>query len=137
VNNMNNKIVFTNGCFDILHVGHIMLLKECKSLGKVIVGLNSDLSVQKLKGLSRPINNQTDRKLILESIKYVDKVIIFDEETPENLIKSIKPNILVKGDDWKTVIGGDYVKSYGGKVILIPHVRIISTTNIVNKCKGI
>jgi len=94
-------VVFTNGCFDILHRGHLDLLKFCKSLGSnVIVGLNSDESVKRLKGEKRPINNQEDRKYFLESLKFVDKVIVFEEETPYNLIKRIKPDIVVKGGDY-------------------------------------
>ena len=102
--------VFTNGCFDILHRGHIELLKYCKSIGdKVIVGLNSDESVKRLKGPQRPINQQEDRKFILLSLKYVDDVIIFDEETPYNLIKQLEPDIIVKGGDYSVdnVIGAD------------------------------
>lgn len=117
--------VFTNGCFDILHTGHIKLLKFCKTLApnaEVIVGLNSDTSVKNLKGPTRPINKQQDRKLMLESIKYVDEVLIFCELDPYNLIKSVKPDIIVKGGDYKEseVIGNDlaevrifdYVKGY-------------------------
>lgn len=101
--------IFTNGCFDIIHRGHIELLKYCKTLGYVIVGLNSDSSVKKLKGENRPINNQEDRKILLESLKYIDEVIIFDDETPYNLIKKIKPNVIVKGGDYNIneVIGND------------------------------
>tara|TARA_Y200000002_G_scaffold380440_1_gene391918 strand:- start:1336 stop:1725 length:390 start_codon:yes stop_codon:yes gene_type:complete len=105
-----NKIVFTNGCFDILHRGHVELLKHCKSIGdKVYVGLNSDDSVKKLKGPRRPYNAQMDRKLILESIRFVDEVCIFDEETPYELIKKIKPDIIVKGGDYapNDVVGSD------------------------------
>tara|TARA_Y100000310_G_scaffold299492_1_gene334379 strand:+ start:1002 stop:1415 length:414 start_codon:yes stop_codon:yes gene_type:complete len=104
------KIIFTNGCFDILHRGHASLLKFCKSLGdNVIVGLNSDDSVKRLKGTDRPINNQEDRKMLLESIRYVDEVIIFDEDTPYNLIKNIQPDIIVKGGDYSAneVVGKD------------------------------
>lgn len=106
---MNNNLVFTNGCFDILHRGHIELLRYCKSLGQVIVGLNSDDSVKRLKGESRPINNQEDRKLMLESCKFVDSVVIFDEDTPYNLIKKFNPDIIVKGGDYKKseVVGSD------------------------------
>ena len=97
-----DKIVFTNGCFDILHVGHIKLLEFCRELGDyVIVGLNSDRSVRKLKGISRPINTQEQRKQILESIKYVNEVIIFDDATPLGLIKQIRPDFVVKGADYK------------------------------------
>ena len=103
-------VVFTNGCFDILHRGHLELLKYCKGIGNtVIVGLNSDKSVKRLKGDKRPVNNQLDRKYFLESLKFVDKVIVFDEDTPYNLIKSLKPDLIVKGGDYKIeeVVGSD------------------------------
>lgn len=117
------KTIFTNGCFDIIHRGHIELLKYCKSLGgKVVVGLNSDESVRKLKSDSRPINNQEDRKFLLESLRYVDAVFVFYEDTPYNLIKEINPDVIVKGGDYKPedVVGKDisevrifkYVKGY-------------------------
>ena len=104
------SIIFTNGCFDILHRGHLELLKYASSLGdKLVVGLNSDKSVRCLKGLSRPIFTENDRKLMLESIRYVDSVIIFDEDTPYNLIKTVRPDIIVKGGDYKPhdVVGHD------------------------------
>ena len=103
------KVIFTNGCFDIIHRGHIELLKFCSLFGKVIVGLNSDESVKKIKGNNRPINRQEDRVMLLESLKFVDKVIVFDEDTPYNLIKSLKPDLIVKGGDYKKeeVIGQD------------------------------
>jgi D-beta-D-heptose 7-phosphate kinase/D-beta-D-heptose 1-phosphate adenosyltransferase len=104
------KIIFTNGCFDVLHRGHIELLKYCKELGDIVfVGLNSDKSVKRLKGLSRPYNTEEDRKFLLKSIKYVDVVQVFDEDTPYNLIKKIKPNVIVKGGDYKPeeVVGND------------------------------
>lgn len=130
--------VFTNGCFDILHVGHIELFKYCKDLsqgGRVIVGLNSDNSVKKLKGESRPINKEKYRKIILESIKYVDEVIIFNEETPETLLSKVKPDILVKGGDYtfKQIIG----KQYAGKVVIFPFVDGHSTTRLIEKTKNI
>jgi D-beta-D-heptose 7-phosphate kinase/D-beta-D-heptose 1-phosphate adenosyltransferase len=116
-------IVFTNGCFDIIHRGHLELLEHCFSLGsKVIVGLNSDDSVKRLKGNSRPINSEIDRKFHLESIKWVDEVCIFKEDTPYNLIQNLKPDIIVKGGDYSVedVVGNDiaavkifkYVKGY-------------------------
>jgi len=103
------KIIFTNGCFDILHRGHLELLQYCASLGSVIVGLNSDKSVQRLKGSDRPVNIQEDRKFLLESLRYVDEVKIFDEDTPYNLIKEKKPDIIVKGGDYRVqdVVGHD------------------------------
>lgn len=132
---MNNNIIFTNGCFDILHAGHVQLLKECKKLagdnGKVVVGLNSDSSVKKLKGESRPVNDQESRKLLLESLRFVDEVIIFEEETPELLIEKIRPDILVKGGDYSAdkVVGKQYAK----KVVIFPYVDGKSTTNAIEK----
>ena len=110
--NKNKTISFTNGCFDIIHRGHLKLLEYCKSLGNVVVGLNSDKSVKELKGKHRPINNESDRKYLLESLSFVDKVIIFNENTPYDLIKEIKPDIIVKGGDYtvKNVIGSDICK---------------------------
>ena len=106
---VNELIVFTNGCFDILHRGHFELLKFCNSFGQVTVGLNSDNSVKKLKGSGRPVNNFEDRKFALESCKYVAKVIGFDEETPYRLIQEIQPDLIVKGGDYniEDVVGGD------------------------------
>jgi D-beta-D-heptose 7-phosphate kinase/D-beta-D-heptose 1-phosphate adenosyltransferase len=103
------KVIFTNGCFDILHRGHLELLKYCKSLGRVIVGLNSDISVRILKGEDRPFNSQKDRQFLLESLKFVDEVRIFDEETPYTLIDALKPDIIVKGGDYEPadVVGND------------------------------
>jgi len=132
---MNNNVIFTNGCFDILHTGHVQLLKECKKLagdnGKVIVGLNSDASVKKLKGESRPVNDQESRKLLLESLRFVDEVIIFEEETPELLIEKIRPDILVKGGDYSAdkIVGKQYAK----KVVIFPYVDGKSTTNTIEK----
>lgn len=125
------KVVFTNGCFDILHRGHIEYLEQSKALGsKLIVGLNSDKSVKRLKGSSRPINPELDRKVALEALKCVDKVIIFDEDTPYNLIKSIKPDIITKGGDYKpeNVVGNDLAD-----VVILPFKNGYSTTNIVSK----
>lgn len=126
---MKYKIVFTNGCFDIIHKGHIELLKYCKSIGKkVIVGLNSDKSIKKLKGNDRPINNEEDRKLLLSSLRYVDEVIIFDQETPLDLIKLISPDVIVKGGDYKTeeVIGNNLAK-----IIIFDTINGYSTTKTI------
>jgi D-beta-D-heptose 7-phosphate kinase/D-beta-D-heptose 1-phosphate adenosyltransferase len=128
-----SKVIFTNGCFDIIHKGHIDYLKYSKSLGyKLVVGLNSDESVRKLKGKNRPINNQEDRKSVLESLDCVDEVIIFDEETPYNLIKLVKPDIITKGGDYTTdtVVGNDLAE-----VIIVPFTEGYSTTNIAKKMK--
>ena len=115
----NRKIVFTNGCFDLLHIGHVTYLEEAKKLADVlIVGVNSDASVSKLKGPSRPLQNESDRSHILAALKAVDHTVVFSEETPLELIKSIKPDVLVKGGDWKIeqIVGSDFVMSYGGTV---------------------
>ena len=124
--------IFTNGCFDIIHRGHLELFKYCKTLGYVIVGLNSDASVKTLKGESRQINNQDDRKLLLESLKYIDEVHIFDEETPLNLIKEIKPNYIVKGGDYKDkeVVGSDIAD-----VVLFDFVNGYSSSSVIQKMK--
>ncbi len=130
------KIVFTNGCFDIIHPGHIDLLTRARKLGtKLIVGINSDKSVKAIKGVSRPILSELERKAILEGLKSVDEVRIFDENTPENLIKSIKPQVLVKGGDWqiKEIIGADFVLENGGEVFSLPLKNGFSTTKIVEK----
>ena len=132
------KIVFTNGCFDIIHAGHVDYLEKAKSLGDVlIVGLNSDESVRRIKGKDRPVNTQEHRKRVLEALKPVDLVIIFDEDTPERLIKLIKPDVLVKGGDWsiENIVGADFVRSYGGEVITIDFVYDISTTKIIEKAR--
>ena len=133
------KLVFTNGCFDIIHKGHISYLSEAKKLGDfLVIGLNSDASVKILKGNSRPINNQEDRAYILDNLKPVDAVIIFDEDTPYKLIKEIKPDFLVKGGDWKeeNIVGSDIVKEYGGKVISLSFLKNYSTTTILEKIKS-
>jgi D-beta-D-heptose 7-phosphate kinase/D-beta-D-heptose 1-phosphate adenosyltransferase len=135
-----NTIVFTNGCFDIVHRGHIEYLKFCKAHGDVVViGLNSDGSVRAIKGPQRPINNQLDRAAVLAALESVDYVVIFDEPTPIELIKSIRPDVLVKGRDWaeKGVIGQQYVESYGGKVILAPLVEGKSSTSVIDKVKSL
>lgn len=125
-------VVFTNGCFDILHRGHIEYLRKSKSYGtKLIVGLNSDRSVRDLKGLTRPINNEQDRKAMLESLEFVDEVVIFDETTPRELILRIKPDIITKGGDYTvdTVVGHDLVN----QVIIVPIVEGYSSTGLINK----
>jgi D-sedoheptulose 7-phosphate isomerase len=128
--------VFTNGCFDILHPGHIDLLERAKALGdKLIVGINSDESVRRIKGPGRPFVSESDRKRVLLGLKSVDEVVIFDELTPEELIKSIKPDVLVKGGDWKPaeIIGADFVKASGGKVVSLPLVEGYSTSAIIDR----
>lgn len=138
-NNKDKKIVFTNGCFDIVHRGHISYLNEARSLGDLLViGLNSDESVRGLKGPERPINNEQDRKFLLENLKAVDFVEIFNEETPLNLIKTILPNVLVKGGDWKIeqIVGSKEVIDNGGKVLSLNFIDGFSSTNIIEKIKN-
>jgi rfaE bifunctional protein nucleotidyltransferase chain/domain len=132
----NKIIVFTNGCFDIIHPGHIKLLKKAKSFGDVlIVGLNKDSSIKKLKGKTRPIINEKDRAEVLSSLSMVDYVVLFGEKTPIKLIKNILPNYIVKGGDYKEdeVVGKEIVEKYGGKVIIIPLYKNYSTTNLIKK----
>ena len=134
--NREQVIVFTNGCFDIIHSGHLDLLKEAKSYGdKLIVGLNSDKSVSKLKGPERPVIGQSERKKILSALKFVDEVIIFNEENPLKLIKKLKPSILVKGADYtkEQVVGGAFVESYGGEIKLVKLTKGKSSSKIINK----
>ena len=132
----NRKVVFTNGCFDIIHKGHVTYLNEAKSLGDhLIVGINSDDSVKRLKGKDRPVNNESDRAFVLDNLKSVDDVLIFNEDTPYHIIKEIIPDLLVKGGDWKEedIVGSDIVKKNGGKVISLQFVNDYSTTNILEK----
>lgn len=131
LNAENKSVVFTNGCFDILHVGHLELLEKAKSFGDVlIVGMNSDSSMKQIKGPDRPILTEQDRARLLAAIEMVDYVVLFDEETPFELLRQIKPNILVKGGDYKLneIIGRDVVD----EVKIIPFVRGKSTTNIID-----
>ena len=131
----NNKIVFTNGCFDIVHRGHIDVLSKIADLGdKIIVGINSDKSINKIKGEKRPIIDQFSRSLLIASIGFIDAVVIFDNDTPLELIESINPDILAKGGDYKVeeIVGHNTVIKNGGRVITIPLVKGFSTTNIVN-----
>jgi D-sedoheptulose 7-phosphate isomerase len=129
------KVVFTNGCFDILHPGHIDLLRRARSLGtKLIVGINSDSSVRAIKGAGRPVNDQESRREVLLGLKMVDDVLIFDEPTPENLIKQVEPDVLVKGGDWKPgeIIGADFVQARGGQVFSLPLKDGYSTSKIID-----
>ncbi len=133
------KIVFTNGCFDIIHAGHIDLLERAKMLGDyLIVGINSDESVKKIKGNNRPFMNEVERKTVLLGLKAVNEVYIFNELTPENLIKEIKPDVLVKGGDWKKteIIGADFVYENGGKVFSLPLKKGYSSSIVVNKIRN-
>lgn len=128
------KIVFTNGCFDLLHVGHVRYLKKAKDYGDVlIVGLNTDESVRALKGEKRPLVPQQERAEVLGGLAAVDYITFFDEETPFNLVKEVEPDILVKGADYKirNIVGADIIKSAGGKVVRIPLAKNISTSTII------
>ena len=144
VNNLRQKnasvrIVFTNGIFDILHRGHVTYLEEAKSLGDILIlGLNSDESARRLKGKDRPFVDQDDRAFVLSRLESVDIVSIFEDDTPINLIKNIKPDVLVKGGDYNLseIVGRDFVESNGGKVCTIPFIIGKSTTNLINKIKN-
>ncbi len=130
------KIVFTNGCFDVLHVGHVRYLCQARKLGDIlVVGLNTDASVRRLKGPGRPVNSQKDRAEVLGSLAAVDYTVLFSDPTPMRLIRKVKPDLLVKGGDWKKkdIVGSDYVESYGGKVRSLPFVKGFSTTGVLGK----
>lgn len=130
---------FTNGCFDILHVGHVRYLEEARSECDIlIVGLNSDASVKRLKGHERPVNPEQARAEVLAGLECIDLVTIFEEDTPERLIKEITPQVLFKGGDWKEedVVGAPYVRSKGGKVVIISYVDGFSTTNTIKRMKN-
>lgn len=135
-NNLGKRIVFTNGCFDILHRGHVTYLAEARKLGDLlVVGLNSDDSVRRLKGPSRPINNQDDRKYVLSQLRCIDFVEIFAEDTPLNLILKVGPQVLVKGGDWKIdqIVGAKEVLAVGGDVFSLKFVDGYSTTAVIEK----
>lgn len=133
------KIVFTNGCFDLLHVGHVRYLQEARRLGDIlVVGVNSDASVKRLKGPTRPVQIEADRAEILAALGAVDFTVIFTEDTPENLIHKVRPDILVKGGDWKidSIVGAPFVMSYGGQVMSLQFVDGKSTTKLIEKAKN-
>ena len=130
------KIVFTNGCFDLLHLGHVDYLEKARNLGDfLVVGVNTDASVSAIKGPFRPVSPELSRTRVLASLGFVDLVVLFDEETPLNMIKSIKPDILTKGDDYSidNIVGADFVMKEGGVVKTIPLVEGFSTTNFVKR----
>jgi D-beta-D-heptose 7-phosphate kinase/D-beta-D-heptose 1-phosphate adenosyltransferase len=136
----NQKIVFTNGCFDVIHRGHVEYLAFCKSKGDIlVVGLNSDSSVKQIKGQGRPINNEQDRAIVLSALEPIDYIVIFEEPTPIELIKKVKPDVLVKGQDWedKGIVGREFVESYGGIVVLAPLAKDKSTSNTIEKIKSL
>ncbi|MGY8988716.1 MAG: D-glycero-beta-D-manno-heptose 1-phosphate adenylyltransferase [Flavobacteriales bacterium] len=132
------KIVFTNGCFDLVHRGHIEVLANTADLGdRLIIGLNSDSSIKNLKGENRPIINETSRSILLSSLQFVDAIVFFSDETPLNLIKTLIPDILAKGGDYKVtdIAGNEVVLENGGEVILVPFIDGFSSTNIIEKIK--
>lgn len=134
------KIVFTNGCFDILHAGHARYLRTAASLGDVlVVGLNGDASVRRLKGEGRPVQREADRAYLLASFSFVSYVVIFREDTPARLIERVAPHVLVKGGDWKgkTIAGADFVRAHGGSVRIIRFLAGRSTTSILRKAAEI
>ena len=133
------KVVFTNGCFDILHLGHVDYLEKARNLGdRLIVGLNKDESIKRIKGSTRPIVAEYPRARLMAALQFVDAVILFGEDTPENLIRTILPDILVKGDDYplEKIIGAEIVISNGGKVQTVKLVEGFSTTNLIQKIKN-
>jgi rfaE bifunctional protein nucleotidyltransferase chain/domain len=132
------KIVFTNGCFDIIHLGHVEVLSKAADLGsKLIIGLNSDESVKRIKGNDRPHQDEYSRALILASFEFVDLIIFFSEDTPYQLIKAIKPDVLVKGGDYRAedIVGYDIMKKNNGEVVIIKFIEGYSTTSIIKKIK--
>ncbi|MBF9253154.1 D-glycero-beta-D-manno-heptose 1-phosphate adenylyltransferase [Pontibacter sp. 172403-2] len=132
------KIVFTNGCFDLLHLGHVDYLEKAKQQGdKLVLGLNTDASISRIKGPSRPLQDEMSRARIMASLLFIDAVVLFDEDTPLELIKAVQPDILVKGDDYAVtqIVGHEVVTARGGEVKTVPLVKGYSTTNIVNKIK--
>jgi D-beta-D-heptose 7-phosphate kinase/D-beta-D-heptose 1-phosphate adenosyltransferase len=130
---------FTNGCFDILHLGHIRYLKEAKMFCDILViGVNSDSSVKTIKGHGRPVNDEVARAEVLAALDCVDFLSVFEEETPKELIEALTPNVLFKGGDWEEddVVGGSHVREHGGEVKIIPYVEGYSTTKLIKKIKG-
>lgn len=130
------RIVFTNGCFDIIHKGHIHLLTQAKEKGDLlIVAVNSDSSVRRIKGQKRPLTKEGDRIQVLAALEMVDNVVLFDEETPSAIIQEVSPDILVKGGDWKEeeIVGADFVKSKGGEVYSLPYLKGYSTSSLITK----
>ena len=132
------SIVFTNGCFDILHKGHVLYLQQAKEQGDILVlGLNSDASVKRLKGSSRPVNSEIDRAIVLSALSVIDYVAIFEEDTPYDLIYALQPDVLVKGGDWQPeeIVGNDILAKKGGKVISLNYYDGYSTTEIIERTK--
>ena len=134
------SVVFTNGCFDLLHRGHVHVLREAKACGDLLItGVNSDKSVKKIKGPARPVLPESDRSELLASLEMVDYVVLFDEPDPYQLISAIRPNVLVKGGDWSDakIVGADLVEEAGGRVVVIPYIKGFSTTEIIERIKNL
>jgi D-glycero-beta-D-manno-heptose 1-phosphate adenylyltransferase len=134
-----HKIVFTNGCFDLLHLGHVDYLEKSRQLGdKLVLGLNTDTSISRIKGPSRPLQDEMSRARVMASLLFVDAVVLFDDDTPLELIKAVQPDILVKGDDYtiENIVGQEVVTARGGEVKTVPLVKGYSTTNIVKKIEN-
>lgn len=133
------KVVFTNGCFDVIHLGHVRYLEQAKALGnRLVIGLNADGSVKRLKGPGRPVNDEQARAAVLASLRFTDAVVVFEEDTPLELIKAVKPDVLVKGGDYKieNIVGADFVIESGGKVEIIGFVEGYSSSKIIQKLKN-
>jgi D-beta-D-heptose 7-phosphate kinase/D-beta-D-heptose 1-phosphate adenosyltransferase len=134
------RVVFTNGCFDLLHVGHVRYLREARRMGDIlVVGVNTDASVRRLKGPARPVQPEGDRAEILAGLACVDVVVLFDEDTPLTVIEGLRPDVLVKGGDWpvEAIVGREVVEASGGRVVTIPYVQGMSTSALIERiCKG-
>ena len=133
------KIVFTNGCFDLLHRGHVRVLRESKALGDLlIVALNSDRSVRAIKGTGRPVLSETDRVELIAAMEMVDYVILFDDPEPSRLIEALRPDVLTKGGDWPPgeIVGAELVRNSGGEVVVIPYLKGFSTTEIIDRIRS-
>lgn len=132
-------LVFTNGCFCLLHAGHVRLLKWAATFGELVVGLNSDASVTRLKGPGRPLTPEADRRSVLLALRCVSRVVVFDEDTPEKLIRDLRPNMLVKGPDYagRLIAGQDFVQSYGGQVLMPDWPIRVSTSELIRRCQAL
>jgi rfaE bifunctional protein nucleotidyltransferase chain/domain len=138
--NQGKSVVFTNGCFDILHRGHVHVLRQAKACGDLLItGINSDRSVRQLKGPTRPVVPESDRSELLGALEMVDYVVLFDEPDPYELVSAIRPNVLVKGGDWsgEKIVGADLVEEAGGRVAIIPYIEGFSTTEIIERIRNL
>jgi rfaE bifunctional protein nucleotidyltransferase chain/domain len=134
------KLVFTNGCFDLLHRGHVHVLREAKACGDLLItGINSDSSVKQIKGPGRPVLPESDRSELVAALEMIDYVVLFDEPDPYEVIAAIRPDVLVKGGDWSgaKIIGADLVEEAGGRVVVIPYIKGFSTTEIIERIKNL